>query len=162
VETILGFSARLYKVRQMSWRPAQVNRALLLTRILTPSCLYIIHIGNEGRVKYSPPLPHAPVFLPKVTRIFGPLLLVDGRALPEPATHFYWSTYGENRQPDSICRQADRMIQMRAIHKTHLPVSGDRTCQILTVWFLSLDDEPIRGSHFSSFLHILPLKQYNG
>jgi hypothetical protein len=25
VETILGFSARLYEVRQLSWRPAQVN-----------------------------------------------------------------------------------------------------------------------------------------
>jgi hypothetical protein len=25
VETVLGFSARLYEVRQLSWRPAQVN-----------------------------------------------------------------------------------------------------------------------------------------
>jgi hypothetical protein len=28
------------------------------------------------------------------------------------------------------------------------------------VWFLLLDNEPISGSHFSSFLHILPVKQY--
>ncbi len=42
------------------------------------------------------------------------------------------------------------------------PVSGDRKCQILTVWFLLLDDEPISRSHFSSVLHILPLKQYKG
>jgi len=26
VETILGFSARLYKVRELSWRPAQVDQ----------------------------------------------------------------------------------------------------------------------------------------
>ncbi len=25
METILGFSARLYEVRELSWRPAQVN-----------------------------------------------------------------------------------------------------------------------------------------
>jgi hypothetical protein len=38
VETILGFSARLYEVRQLSWRPAQVNsrhffKALLYSAI---------------------------------------------------------------------------------------------------------------------------------
>jgi hypothetical protein len=26
VETILGFSARLYEVRELSWRPAQVDQ----------------------------------------------------------------------------------------------------------------------------------------
>ncbi len=31
--------------------------------------------------------------------------------------------------------------------------------QNFEVWFLSLDEELIIGSHFSSFLHILPLKQ---
>ncbi len=30
--------------------------------------------------------------------------------------------------------------------------------QNFEVWFLSLDEELISGSHFSSFLHILPLK----
>ncbi len=78
-----------------------------LTWILTPSCVYIIHIGYEVRVLYSPPLPHPPVFLPKVTRIFGPFLLVDGRVLRPPATHFYWSTCGENPQLDSICWYAN-------------------------------------------------------
>ncbi len=78
-----------------------------LTRILTPSWSYLININNEGRSEYTPPLLHPPVVLLKVTRIFGPLLLVDGRALRELATHFYWSTCGENRQPASICRQAD-------------------------------------------------------
>jgi hypothetical protein len=34
--------------------------------------------------------------------------------------------------------------------------------KILTVCSLLLDNEPISGSHFSSFLHILPVKQYNG
>ena len=38
METILGFSARLYEVRQLSWRPAQVNsrhffKALLYSAI---------------------------------------------------------------------------------------------------------------------------------
>ncbi len=80
-----------------------------LSRILTPSWSYLIDINNEGRSKYTPPppLPHPPVVLLKVTRIVSPLLLVDGQALREPATHFYWSTCGENRQPASICRQAD-------------------------------------------------------
>ncbi len=55
-------------------------------------------------VRLTPP-PHPPVFLPKLTRIFGPFLLVDGRALPQPATHFYWSTGGENRQLSPICWQ---------------------------------------------------------
>jgi hypothetical protein len=34
VETILGFSARLYEVRQLSWRPAQVSRALFTSKAL--------------------------------------------------------------------------------------------------------------------------------
>ncbi len=42
------------------------------------------------------------------------------------------------------------------------PVTRAYTQQILIFSYLSLVDEPIRGSHFSSFLHILPLKQYNG
>ena len=45
---------------------------------------------------------------------------------------------------------------------TSYPVTRAYTMQNFEVWFLSLDDEPIRGSHFSSFLHILPLNQYNG
>ncbi len=54
-------------------------------------------------------------------RIFGTLLLVDGRALR---------------------------------------VSSAYKCK---VWFLSKDESPsVGGSHFSSFLHILPLKQYSG
>jgi hypothetical protein len=35
LETILGFSARLYEVRQLSWRPAQVN-----ARHFFKACLY--------------------------------------------------------------------------------------------------------------------------
>jgi hypothetical protein len=34
METILGFSALLYEVRQLSWRPAQVNRALITSKAL--------------------------------------------------------------------------------------------------------------------------------
>jgi hypothetical protein len=34
--------------------------------------------------------------------------------------------------------------------------------QNFEVLFLLLDNEPVSGSHFSSFLHLLPLKQFNG
>ncbi len=34
--------------------------------------------------------------------------------------------------------------------------------QNFEVWFLLQDNEPISRSYFSSFLHILPLKQYTG
>jgi hypothetical protein len=34
VEIILGFSVRLYEVRQLSWRPAQVSRALFTFKAL--------------------------------------------------------------------------------------------------------------------------------
>ncbi len=36
------------------------------------------------------------------------------------------------------------------------------THNILQFSYFLLGNEPIRGSHFSSFLHILSLKQYNG
>ncbi len=60
---------------------------------------------------------------------------------------FYLSTGGED-DIDEEHKQASS------------PVSDDSKCQIFTVWFLILDNEPISGSHFSSFLHIFPLKQY--
>ncbi len=70
------------------------------------------HFLDDGAIFITPtvrltPPPHPPVFLPKVTRIFCPFLLVDGRALRQPVKHFYWSTVGENRQLASICRQAN-------------------------------------------------------
>ncbi len=34
VETILGFSALLYEVRQLSWRPAQLNREFFTSKVL--------------------------------------------------------------------------------------------------------------------------------
>ncbi len=34
MKTILGFSALLYEVRQLSWRPVQVNRALFTSKAL--------------------------------------------------------------------------------------------------------------------------------
>ncbi len=42
------------------------------------------------------------------------------------------------------------------------PVHRAYTHQILQFYYFLLGNEPIRGSHFSSFLHILPQKQYNG
>ncbi len=144
-----------WRIHALHWIYINCFISSCLTRILTPSWLYLIDINNEGRSEYTPPLPHPPVVLLKVTRIFGPLLLVDGRALRELATNFYWSTCGENRQHASICRQADHWGASRDL-------ISSKQGQISEVWFLSLDDEPIRGSHFSSFVHILPLKQYNG
>jgi hypothetical protein len=44
---------------------------------------------------------------------------------------------------------------------SHL-VNRAYTHQILQFSYFLLGTEPIRGSHFSSFQHILPLKQYNG
>jgi hypothetical protein len=42
------------------------------------------------------------------------------------------------------------------------PVNRAYTHKILPFSYSLLGNEPIRGSHFSSFLHIWPLKQYNG
>jgi hypothetical protein len=41
-------------VRRSRGSPVVVG---VLTRILTPSCLYIINMGNEGRARDSPPCP---------------------------------------------------------------------------------------------------------
>ena len=41
------------------------------------------------------------------------------------------------------------------------PCNRAYTHKILQFSYSLLGNEPIRGSHFSSFLHILPLKQYN-
>jgi hypothetical protein len=70
------------------------------------------------------------------------LLLVNRRI--ELAARFYLSTGGEDDSDEGHTQDSSL-------------VSGDSTCQILTVWFLLLDNEAISGSHFSSFLHILPL-----
>jgi hypothetical protein len=51
-----------------------------------------------------------------------------------------------------------RERRKRASH----PVNRAYTHKILQFSYSLLGNEPIRGSHFSSFLHILPLKQYNG
>ena len=42
------------------------------------------------------------------------------------------------------------------------PENRAYTHQILQFSYFLPGNEPIRGSHFSSFQHILPLKQYNG
>jgi hypothetical protein len=82
---------------------------------------------------------------PRVARTGNLLLLVDRHR--EPAARFYLSTGREDDSDEGHTKDS---------------VSGDRTCQILKVWFLLVDKEPISGSHFSRFLHILPLKQYKG
>ncbi len=51
-----------------------------------------------------------------------------------------------------------RERRKRASH----PVNRAYTHQILQFSYFLLGNESIRGSHFSSFLHILPPKQYNG
>ncbi len=130
-----------------------------LTRILTPSWLYLIDISNEGRSEYTPPP--------------SPTHLLFCWKLRKFLVRSYWSTAEpcENWQPTSIGRHAertgnpllfvDRQI-IEGLQGISYPVSRAYTMQNSEVWFLSLDDEPIRGSHFSSFVHILHLKQYNG
>jgi hypothetical protein len=84
---------------------------------------------------------------PRVARTGNLLLLVHRKR--EPAARFYLSTGGKDDSDE--CHMQDSS-----------PVSGGSTCQMLTVWFLLLDNEPISRSHFFSVLHILPLKQYKG
>jgi hypothetical protein len=55
-------------------------------------------------------------------------------------------------------RGGGRERRKRASH----PVNRAYSHQILQFSYFLQGNEPIRGSHFSSFLHILPLKQYNG
>ena len=84
---------------------------------------------------------------PSVARTGNLLLLVDKRR--EPAACFYLSKGGEDDSDEGHMQDSP-------------PVSGDITFQIFTVWFLLLDNDPISWSHFSSFLHIFPLKKYKG
>ncbi len=51
METILGFSVRLCEVRQLSWRPAQVNRALITSKALQEirPCRYNQDTSMVGR-----------------------------------------------------------------------------------------------------------------
>ncbi len=61
METILGFSAQVYEVRQLSWRPAQVNscaffKALLYSAIRNqagPVQPGHIHVGLEWAEVYK-------------------------------------------------------------------------------------------------------------
>jgi hypothetical protein len=48
------------------------------------------------------------------------------------------------------------------LKRASYPVNKAYTHKILQFSYSLLGNEPIRGSHYSSFLHILPLKQYNG
>ncbi len=89
---------------------------------------------------------------------YGRILLVASRELREPGTCFYWPTGGENQQSASICRQTDHWGVLADL----ISSKQGLYMQNFEVWFLSLGSEPISGSHLSSFLHILPLKQYNG
>ncbi len=84
----------------------------------------------------------------------------------------YWSTAErcDNRQHTSIGRHAERtgnlllFVDRRIIEgyqRVLHPVNRAYTCQIFSFSY-SLGNEPISGSHFSSFLLILPLKQYKG
>ncbi len=58
METILGFSARLYEVRQLSWRPVQVSRALF-----TSKALQDIRPGQYNQDTYMAALYGAEVYM---------------------------------------------------------------------------------------------------
>jgi hypothetical protein len=87
----------------------------------------------RGECNYTPSAPPPTVFLWKVER--------------EYSAHSSWS---------AADARDDGQEQFS------YPVSMAYICKNSDVWFLSLNNEPISGSHFSCFLHILPLKQYNG
>jgi hypothetical protein len=133
---------------------------------LNPNPRWLLFILNRYGIRGSSvrlsPKQFSLEFSARIARTHGQILLVDSLELQEPATCFYWSTGRENRQPASICQQAGRMIQIRAIRKAHLQWVGRVHAKFWRFWFLLLDNAPISGSNFSSFLHILPLEQYKG
>jgi hypothetical protein len=99
-------------------------------------------------VPYINPNPHTLLFILNL----GPLLLVDGR------------------QPTSIGRHAERtgnLLQFvdRQINEgcqgISYPVTRAYTMQNSEVWFLSLDDEPIRGSQFPTHFASKTVKWLN-
>ena len=103
----------------------------------------------------------------------SPTYLFFCRKLREYSACSYWSTAErcDNRQRTSIGRHAERtgnlllFVDRRIIEgyqRVLYPVNRAYTCQFFSFSYSLLGNEPISGSHFSSFLHILPLKQYNG
>jgi hypothetical protein len=92
---------KLIKIKYISL-PCGIQYTNLIP-IATGSYLYIITTTNEGRVRCSFPLTNP--------QSSGCLLC-------------------ENRRPAPIGRQAERMIQMRALGDTHLPATGVCKCQI--------------------------------
>jgi hypothetical protein len=54
VETILGFSARLYEVRQLSWRPARVNPRHFFARASEERQRYQAGPVRPGRIHGGP------------------------------------------------------------------------------------------------------------
>ncbi len=119
-----------------------------LTRILTPSRLYLIDMGNEGRARDSrPPPPHPPGNLFLTGKSDESRQRVSGRQLRGGG----WAGRG------GACR-AGRGREGRK--RISYPVTRAYTHKSLLFSYSLLGNEPMSGSHFSSFLHILPLKQY--
>jgi hypothetical protein len=90
------------------------------------------------------------------------------KKLREYSARSYWSMAErcDNRQRNSIGRQAEKIgnlllfVNNRIIEGSQwilYPVSRAYTCQIFSFSYSLLGNEPISGSHFSSFLRILPL-----
>ena len=94
------------------------------------------------------PPPHPP----------GDLFLPGGRDESRLRVSATCGAGGRAGQGVGAGRGGERERRKRASH----PVNRAYTHQILQFSYSLLGNEPIRGSHFSSFLHILPLKQYNG
>ncbi len=74
----------------------QKRTRVWLTRILTGSYLYLIDMGYKGQVQDSPQSSFSLEFSARISRTYGQILLVDSRE-------------GENRQPASIGRQAEKV-----------------------------------------------------
>jgi hypothetical protein len=82
VETILGFSARLYEVRELSWRPAQVN-----SRHFFKACLYSAIRNQAGPVRPGHNQGGPGRSLYKGDRCTSPSLSLYTRRRPHLQTH---------------------------------------------------------------------------
>ncbi len=120
----------------------------LLTRIPTPYRVYLIDTGKEGRARDSrPPQPHPQVDLFSLVGAASPSSVSRPRVARGYGPGGGWG--------------AGRGGGVRGVSASH-PVNRAYTHNILQFSYFLLGNEPIRGSHFSIFLHILSLKQYNG
>jgi hypothetical protein len=126
---------------------------MTLTRIPAPSRLYLINIETwgVGETRTLPNPIHQATYFSRVSPMsLGSESLAGscGGGRPSRGGRAGW---GGGRGGG---REGRKIISY--------PVTRAYTHEILLFSYSLLGNEPISGSHFSSFLHILPLKQYKG